>query len=269
MLSLGRTLLALLLAYAVFRLWPHPMNATFPCVELGRGRPPEWEPAWWAALLAVVGIALRRPFARTPVGYLERLVGTLCCAALVAWVFAPVKANIDTLSAAKEGLSAMPVLGGGEAIWSRATVGGNAFTLAWAEMVKEAALMALAGGIHEVSSGASVVRTALWGIMRATANTALIGRLVAVGLVGWVTLALWSPWGEPRRVRQVVDRALLVLAWILPAANLLALAVATVTGLPDDAELRGRFALTWLALGGAVGAAHLLGWRGLPRAKEA
>lgn len=270
--SFVRTVCALLVAAAVYRWWPHALNATFPCVELGRGRTPEWEPAWWAALLAVVGVALRRPFARSPVGWLERLVATACCAALVAWVVLPAKVNIDTLAPARDGLSAMPILGGGERVWTRSTAEGNAFGLAQAEMVKEAALMLLAGGIHEVAEGASGVRTALWAGMRGAANVAIGGRLVAVGLVGWVTVWTWAPWAEPRAVRRVVDGALRGLAWLLPVVNLGGLAIAAVTGLPDDADLRGRFALTWLGLGAAVAAAHALGkvgWARTPGAEGA
>ena len=255
-----RTVLVLVLAAVVFVAWPSPLNATFPNVELGRGRTVLWEPGWWAALLVVVGVALRRPFARSQVGMFERVIATLGCVAVVAWVLLPAKANIDLLSPVEPGLTAMPLLGGGERVWSRATVEGNAFSLARAEMTKEYALMLLAGGIHEATSGASAVRTGLWTVMRGVANVALLGRLVGAVLAVWVAAMIWWP-KEPLAVRKGVDAALRALAWLLPVANLAGLLVSALL-LPDDAALRLRFGLTWGAAAVAVALAHLLGRRG-------
>jgi hypothetical protein len=254
-----RTLLALVLAALVFAAWPSPLNATFPNVELGRGRTPLWEPAWWAVLLLVVAIPLRRPFASAAIGRAQRLIGTLCCLAVIVWVFLPAKADIHTLGVAESGLNTMPILGGDARVWSRSTVEGNAVLLARAEMMQEYALMLLAGGIHEVASGPSVVRTALWTAMRGVANVAIIGRLVAVPLVTWVAVMVWRD-REPLKIRRLVDGALRALVWLLPAANLLALLIGALT-LPDDAALRLHFGLTWGLLALAVGAAHALGRR--------
>lgn len=261
MRSFGRTLLPLVVAAAVFFAWPQAINATFPCVELGRGRTTYWEPAWWAALLVVLGIVRRRPFVRTSASVSQRILGTLACVGLAAWVLLPAKANIDALTPVSAGLTAMPVLGGGEYAWTRSTVTGNAITLLPAEVGKEWSLMNLAGGIHEASEGASALRSGLWGAMRGIAALALLGRVVALPLMGWIVVQLWRARPEPPALRGAEAGFLRGLAYLVPVANLVAIMVATIGGLPEDAHLRGRAVLAALQLLAATGMVDAIGSR--------
>ena len=154
----------------------------------------------------------------------------------------------------------MPVLGGTEAAWTRSTVTGNAIVLLPAEVKQAWTLMNLAGGIHD-SEGVNIVRTVLWAGMRGVAAAALVGRVLSVPILGWVLIQIWRAKAENERMRRAEAGLWRCLVYGVPAANLAAIAVAAVTGLPDDANLRARGVMQALELIAAIGIVDALGTR--------
>lgn len=223
---------------------PATHNATFPWIELGRGRPDEFEDAAVLGLCAAAALATIPPSRGRPARrWMQVTLATIAALALAAALIYPAKATLQVLGPAGEQIMTVPVLRGAGVTpmrWSRVTTQGPGIQLLPAMVRDEWALMDIAAGIHQ-EAAPSALRRGLWLGLEGVAALAWLLRVAALPAA---LLALRLP-----ALGRIPGLALL----IVPAANL----AATVPGLllADDRAMRPAAivsALTTLLVYGAI-----------------
>ncbi|MDP2311355.1 MAG: hypothetical protein Q8P41_00505 [Pseudomonadota bacterium] len=269
----GRRVGALLVAALLLRAGlPAAHNATFPWIELGRARIAEWEDV--ALLGLVAGLLATASSTTAAQRWTSRAMGLLAAVALGVTLFFPIKSSFQGLADAAPGMTTVPVLAWSapaEKRWMRAFTTGSGLALFPAHVRDEWALMDIAGGIHQqAAQGAAArgegtaaltavrggVRFGVWRALQAVAAVAHGLRALAFPVVLVVLGASLSRPSLPARVQRPARALLTASLLAVPAANLGALALATLVWLPDDGALRIPALASTVAMLAVVGLAH-------------
>ncbi len=233
---------------------PAAHNATFPWIELGRARIPEWED------LAIFGTCAAISVTAIGAGRAERLAGRgialVAAAVLAVTLLLPAKSSFQVLSAPQPGMVTLPVLAWDAPVqmrWTRVNTTGNALLYLPALARDEWALLEIAGGIHQEAGRTALAKgegseaitrlreVVRYGLVRGLEGVVLLTlllRAAGVPAAAIVLASLLAPRPIPDGLRRASAGVLRGSLWLVPVANLVALAVATLAWLPDDLALR-------------------------------
>jgi hypothetical protein len=231
---------------------PAALAVTFPWIELGRAREPEWESA------ALLGLALAAAASATD-GWARRVGAVVAATVRAAVLLLPAKISVQTLEPARSGAMPTPVLAWPEPeprVWGRVTRTADELSNFGVFVADEWAFMDIAGGIHQerdttapgpASAARRAWRFALWrgleGVVALELGLRVLAPFAAVAVLF-------------DRARPAARATLLAALFLVPAANLAALLAGLP--LPDDGPLRANAAMSTLWL---LGTFHLVARR--------